>query len=455
MFDINFWKVILSCLLIFSILTGCNNKKLSSDSTGTSETAPTYRAEYDDAAKNTDDSAFVDTDGDFSYKTVDWDGPDGYVIIIPHGNKSAEKTAKILKDFFYDTYEINLDIKTDKNAEVSKEIIIGQTNRTQEQNKLSENKIEVKFDGEKLFFLAGHEVTLNSAVEKYVRIASEKDKAYTFSLETDFKSVKLDGYNYVWGDEFEGTSLDRHKWSLIESIGESEMLEISDNEDLITVDNGRMTLRAVHYFNPHREGTQYKEPRAVATKYNMNFVYGYAEIRARVPFKYGALPSFWTQGTDYLSGIKKADYMVEVDIFEVYGTRDTLVPNLHKWYDDGRHTTWPGEKNTWIFSNVDTINNEYHVYGWEWTPTEMSMYVDGEKYMTFDTTKSFDEDNDISGFSDPAFIMFNNHLFTSDQSWQPSVINNKDLPVDYIIDYFRFYQKDGQGRIWIDETGKE
>ena len=86
----------------------------------------------------------------------------------------------------------------------------------------------------------------------------------------------------------------------------------------------------------------------------------------------------------------------------------------------------------------------------------MSMYVDGKKYETYDITNPATiRDNttkEMKGFHDPQFLIFNNHVFASDASYKPNLIENneKALPSSYVIDYFRLYQKPNEGKIWTD-----
>lgn len=464
----NILSVMLSAVLVFS-LSGCDNENAKTESGGEQ-----YRQPYVDADKT---EKFVDTDGDFKYETVDFKVSNDYVIVYPEGNSKNEKSAKVLADFFESKYSVKVGIVTDSTAETEKEILIGKTNRSVSKNNLKENAIKVFVDGKKLIFNGGHDVTVDSAVNKFVRLAPKKGKAVTFELETDFTSSALDGYEYVWGDEFEGTTLDRTKFAYKPHMAGTGSMVVSNDEDVIKVDDGRLKLFGIRYFDGQRPGTQYKVPLSVTTINNMNFTYGYAEIRARVPYQKGAWPSFWAKSADSPYQKNDVDYNIELDIFEVFGTTDTAVPNIHKWYKKydynaihggGSHTDFPSElKKGFIFDNITNLSYEYHTYGMEWTEKEISMYIDGKKYMTFDITKSFDKYENMKGFKDyPVFLIFNNHFFTEDSSWiptqnemngrtEPLIIENEELPTEYFIDYLRLYQKKGQGKIYIDDTVKD
>lgn len=441
-----YWNIFLTCLLVCCVMGGCKKEQTDTPTESPADIGEeiSYRQEY--VADPEAEKEYVDTDGDFTYEIVDWAGPEGYVIVISDENTEAKKTAELLQNYYSQTHGVTLNIVTDKEQEIEKEILIGDTDRSQSRKNMEEKELAVSVDGSKLVFAGGHNVTVRSAVEKFIRLAPDKGKACTFSVTTDFASTVMGDYHYVWGDEFEGTSLDMDKFCFVATMRGTEQLEISTDEDVIKVEDGRLKLNAIRYFNPVRKGTKYKTGLAVSTRDTMNYVYGYAEIRARVPFYRGAWPSFWTQSGDWLSGTMNADYMVEVDIFEVMGSPKELESTIHKWYNDGTRTDYEVRK--WNYEDFTKLNEEYHTYGFEWTPTEVSMYVDGEKYTTFDITKSTDDRPDMSGFHDPKCLIFNDYIMNSDLDWYKNLPEAKDFPYEYFIDYVRLYQKTGEGKLY-------
>ena len=464
-------------------LIGCGQETASTPTISAptnSDENKTYRdpAEMPEAAK-----PFIDTDGDFDYQTVDWNGPEGYVIVYPAGDNNAKAAATLLKEFYKSSCNIDLRIVTDKTNDTEKEILVGKTSRQESDKNINESDIKVSLTGKKLVFDGGHAVTLNSAVNKYIRLAPAKGKACLFTLKTDFESTVLDGYKYVWGDEFEGTDIDFTKWDFEERMSGSTKLEISWEKDVVDVNDGRLKLHGINTFNPLREGTLYKSPYSVVTKYKMNYVYGYAEIRARVPFEKGSWPSFWglqigaNGGKNKVGGVAydpekaaNAKYGVEVDIFEVFGSETSLEPTIHRHYNTGVYNyseIHKTDKNSysdgspvrwnWEEKGVDlkTLSQQYHTYGFLWTEKEYSFFVDGEKYETIDITKSFDLCDDYQGFHEPLFLMFNNHVFADDMKYYENVVeDHSKMPFCYYIDWLRLYQKPGVGKLYIDTTPK-
>lgn len=151
----------------------------------------------------------------------------------------------------------------------------------------------------------------------------------------------------------------------------------------------------------------------------------------------------------------KHDYGVEIDVFEIFSSTDTAIPNIHKWFHNGKHTMYNGNhynKTTttnYVFKNTDNLSKEYHTYGFEWTPEKMIMSVDGEDYMTFDMTDDFDKNGGMGGFNSPLLIILNNFIYAPDlgETNASNRVNNSDLPFNYFVDYIRLYQKPGVGAL--------
>jgi beta-glucanase (GH16 family) len=204
----------------------------------------------------------------------------------------------------------------------------------------------------------------------------------------------------------------------------------------------------------------------------MEYRYGYVEMRAKIPYRTGVWPSFWMQSAATLGGRQNYDYMVEIDMLEVFGHKSDLYCNVHKWYS-GSSNMATTHGITHIAAAEDggvsgflsqlfgrpvgeekrTVSNpeNWHTYGFAWDANYMSMYVDRELFRVYDITSAttvFGSDNggkdkDMSGFNDPLYIIFNNHIFTENASWKPHTITGSEatsLPATYSIDYVRLYQ---------------
>lgn len=274
-------------------------------------------------------------------------------------------------------------------------------------------------------------------------------------------------YILVWSDEFSTRPLDNAKWSFVDKMApnsDMETLITSDVADVITNENGTgmLHLRASQY-----ETGKFKTTKSVTTCDTMEYLYGYLEMRAKVPIGQGVWPSLWlTSNIRNDNASSNYDYNIEVDVFEVF-SNTVAIPNIHKWW----------KEETAVFDELisqeldsheqynfrvdggsqefDISDGGWHTYGMLWTPDEISMYVDGVKYQTYDLNKNFGH-GDMEGFKQPLSIIINNHLFT------PGYFNNganswaNNFKVDsatfteavYDIDYIRLYQKPDTGKIY-------
>ena len=387
-----------------------------------------------------------------------WDGPKGYVIVYPQGNKELKTSALKLKNYILEQTKLKLSVVEDSVTETEKEILIGKTNR-KKGTFTNDGAFAVKLIGKALVFEGKHYVSVEKAVNAFISRKYKKGYVNTLEGKFDFSSVVKKDYEYVWGDEFDGTVLDDSKWGLDTSMAGTATMKL-DKDNCIKVEDGRLKLSALHYFDETDPNVEYAVPFCVSTRYTMSFQYGYLEMKARVPFEVGAWPSLWS-GTKGSLGphIEDIDYSVEVDMFEVFASTDTLVPNTHKWYNDGRHTQGGidingGSKKNYVFEKSKKLSNEYHIYGFEWTPKTMTMYVDGKPYTSINITKSYDENKDMRGFTDPLMLKINNHLFVTDSAFKPyggSTVKGGELPFEYFIDYIRLYQKPDIGNLYLGE----
>lgn len=391
--------------------------------------------------------------------------PEGRTVIYPAGREDIKASAELLIKY-YGERGIALALSDDGAEPSDNEILVGETNRTERAKVLLEGMMAVELTEEgKLLLTGGHAVTVESAVKRFIRINKNEKEAALFSEFTDFQSKKPGGYEYVWGDEFEDSEFDMTKWCFEARMGGTGQIKVAYDKDVLKIYDGHATLRAMHWSDPDDPEKMYKVPRSLCTLNTMNFDYGYAEIRANVPFFTGAWPSFWATTACNISGRRNMGWHAEIDCFEVFGHPVNVVPNIHKWYDefdfrseygvDYRHTQYPGRKKpVWAFDNPDTINNEWHTYAFEKTETAINFFVDGMYYGSCDIVNSYDIHPDMSVYQDPIFLIMNNHVFSEDSKFKPNLIseNPEKLPADYHIDWVRVYMKPDKGTLYVDKT---
>ena len=260
----------------------------------------------------------------------------------------------------------------------------------------------------------------------------------------------------VWSDEFDGDTLDLNKWVVRSDSKPKDQINIFD-ERALSVASGLLQMKAIHYFDPYDPLPNFGVCPGITTVNTMNWRYGYMEMCARPPYKKGCWPSWWTQGVTERNCVSEDivpenyAYMVEVDMFEIFRSVDTATPNIHKWYTVASqkagspiNTQYSLPKTSYTFDEYENLVNEFHVYGFEWTPDYMAMIVDGEEYMRFDFSVNFDNvvleghDDPMQEFRNPMFLILGNSIYSrySDFPGDPPT----ELPVEYDIDWIRLYQ---------------
>lgn len=423
----------------------------------------------------------VDSRPDYTSNNVqttvvfDWPGPYGYVIVTPAGNLKAYNSAVLLQTYFKNIYGETLEIVTDSNADTGREILVGKTNRSESDKNLRDSDLKVSVKGDKLVFDGGHDVTVDLAVKKFLKLAPSTRGVCTFSESTDFTSTKDGGYTYVWGDEFEVDGLDRNKWSDQSSkMGDGGVVKLVSNSNTLSVKDGAMKLTA--YKDSY--GVYYVPP-SVHTQSTMNFKYGYVEMRAKLSLEVGSFASFWTRSISdnpkaAVAPSMQLDHFFEVDMFEVFqrkgnqsiGGNILINSNIKSknWYPTAMPYT----------QQLVIPNEEYHLFGYEWTPTEIKLYFDNKMYARFDMStpwtgtrtngkgiagwdQELRPDNtgtNLVSFQEHQYLIFNHHLHIAVDDGKggkkgflasTSVTENTNFQkADYVIDYVRLYQQSGQ-----------
>ena len=293
----------------------------------------------------------------------------------------------------------------------------------------------------------------------------------------DIKDLK--DYKLVWADEFDGNELDPKKWRLeammsgASKFGTKEPIyDLATDERVVKVEDGMLKLNV--YYDEERD--TFVGPVSPCTKETMSFVYGYVEMRARMPYSHGAWPSFWTQGRNALNQDKDQQYFTEIDIFEINGTMHWAASNLHKWYydyEEGKSPFW--EKGKPCNENMQTaIGNSlaspesrqgyyrpvdpegFNTYGFLWTPEKMEMYINGKLNAHFDITKDYGRPSGMKPFHRPNFLILNNYLLVDSSEFARAKAihatpEDVKTQVPYEIEYIRLYQREGEGELNLGE----
>lgn len=387
-----------------------------------------------------------ETEGTFSDITVNGIGIQHFKLIRDMTSRSylIQVEAEKLIDYVKATTGFVLKLEEDKTtAESEYEIIIGNAERpgTPDESSYGYDGYEIKISGKKVYLAGGSTYAVQVAVTEFLNTV-KKGSVTDSDSKTGSYAATVAGYDsasyyrYVWGDEFDGDTLDVTKWVTPQPgdmNGEVPTYCYAD-ENTCQLVNGVLVQRA--FMND--EGG-YDHNYVLMSSDLFRYNKGYIEMRARIPDGKGIYSSFWGNG-------RTADNtgdLLEIDIFESLGTAHKQQANVHYWYANGDHTSLDG-KVTDRFYMLDegTLFDMYHTIGFLWTEDTLNFYYDGELYYSQPATE-FEADKFIN-----VYAGFN-------VGWKGRTLpdnNSLEWPLEYHIDYIRLYQIDGQNYLTKDHT---
>jgi beta-glucanase (GH16 family) len=172
------------------------------------------------------------------------------------------------------------------------------------------------------------------------------------------------GWVLKFHDEFNGTELNRTKWSTTfpwgaRTNGANHELEYY-TDTAFQVANGMLRIRA----NRHStHGFRYTS--GIITSYaSFNLTYGYLEVRAQVPKGVGLWPAVWLATHD-------ESWPPEIDLMEIQGN-NTVMNHMTTHYSDAAGP----EQKQYGWAGPD-FSKGFHTFGLQWTPSQLTWYVDG------------------------------------------------------------------------------
>ena len=296
----------------------------------------------------------------------------------------------------------------------------------------------------------------------------------------DNKPVNNNSYQLVWFDDFAGNTLNEANWTQKPCSTYANDVFYTYEDSNIKLASGDLNLTSFKnsYYDPNGDTlykrSEYLVPGSVHTGNKMSYKYGYLEIRAKVPYKQGAWPALWLRSSNVTG--KNLPYELEVDVFEVFGSTNTMRSNLHQHFtaetgevdENGDpiiehidvQTTGEAisQAEGHTFTNSADLYNEYHTYGFEWSENRMAIYIDRELhcewFLDAESLAAYGLDPDTTGFDTTLSVIFGNNLITSEtEGFSISQMiegNEGNLPTEFDIDWIRLYQKnDGLSELYI------
>lgn len=243
-------------------------------------------------------------------------------------------------------------------------------------------------------------------------------------------------WSLVWSDEFDGDVLDPAKWRRQEvepGRFNGEWQRYTDSVDNAYIDGGCLVIRALHKGGNH--GPDAYTSARLHTIPDHGWKYGKIAARIQLPFGKGIWPAFWMLGSniDENGGDTPWPRSGEIDILEMYGSRDNAVieANIHYEPRSGRHASMGAVavrlEEGWFADN-------FHVFELEWDAGSLRWYVDGRQFAA--TSISGGE---FTEFHQPFFILLN--IAVGGRAAGPPD-ESTPFPQTMYVDWVRVYRRD-------------
>jgi len=241
-------------------------------------------------------------------------------------------------------------------------------------------------------------------------------------------------------DEFTGAGLDKEKWWDFNPTmhGRKPAFFSGDN---VSVRDGMLLLSAK--VQKPEEVTEenlvrgYDKFTTSIIKSKKRVKYGYYETRCK-SMKAGASNAFCLYDPlDAPEKYREGNFSEEIDIFEIFGkpakkdVERQYFMTVHRqktpYVETIVKSAFPLEHKSAVVTVSFDFYDDFHVYGFLWTPEVMTWYVDGKE--------AFTRKNDY--FQSALHVIFDTEIM---EGWA-GLPDPADLPAVFQVDYCRIWQK--------------
>ena len=259
------------------------------------------------------------------------------------------------------------------------------------------------------------------------------------SCKKDDPIPSIEGYTLEWSDEFNGSTISTVNW--VHEIGDgtdyglpvgwgNNELQLYTNAsqnsylEVINDDNGALVIEATESAPGEYHSAK------LTTSGLRSFRYGKIDARIKLPTAQGMWPAFWMLGDNFSTlGWPGCG---EIDILELVGFEpNTIRGNIH--YVDSDQSYASAEGDPAIIA--ESFSEDYHQFGIEWTPNEITYLLDDIVYKTV----SIDDDG-MKEFDRSFYLILN---VAVGGNWPGSPDASTVFPQKMYVDYIRYYSKDG------------
>ncbi len=260
-----------------------------------------------------------------------------------------------------------------------------------------------------------------------------------FSCAVDDTQTVVNFTELTFQDEFDVDGPpDPSKWTFDigrgpgnDGWGNQELQYYTDREENVTINNGYLIITAR---SESFQGASYTSARLL-TKGVFEQQYGRFEARMRLPYGKGMWPAFWMLGADIDTNPWPG--CGEIDIMENKGRTPTIVSGaLHGpgYWGGNPEGSNPASKEYELTN--DRFDTGFHIFGIEWGPQYINLYVDDVLYKQFNP-----EDEAVTGpwaFDQGPFFMLLNLAVGGNFDGPPNA--ETVFPQTMLVDYVRVYE---------------
>ena len=261
-----------------------------------------------------------------------------------------------------------------------------------------------------------------------------KVKNSTSTLNEDTYQPGLD-WKLAWSDEFKADTINANNWNFqVVEAGRfnDEWQRYTNSNDNAYIDNNCLVIKAVHESDAHGMD-QYTSAR-LHTANKHAFKYGKIVARMKLPQGEGIWPAFWMLGEniDENGGDTPWPQSGEIDIFELYGSKDDAVIEANAHYADvgGSHGMMGAAE---FKLKQGKFADAFHIFELEWDANRMAWLVDGEQFASMPISA-----DELSEFHKDFFILLNIAVGGT-HAGRPDATTS--FPQYLHVDWVRVYQK--------------
>lgn len=268
---------------------------------------------------------------------------------------------------------------------------------------------------------------------------SKDNQGEVAKMEVVYPATNKDTYEVdpkwklVWADEFAGDELNLENWTrqVLPEPYNDEWQQYFDHKENSFVKDGHLVIKAIHTSEEHGNN-QYTSGR-LHTGGKHSWKYGKIAARIQLPHGKGIWPAFWMLGDDIdeIGGKTPWPKCGEIDIVELWGTRDDAVVEGNLHYDDDGHK----QSGATAFKlDQGIFADNFHVFEIEWTKEQITWLVDGKAYHTVEIA-----DDALNEFHAKQYILLNIAVGGKDAG-RPD--ETTPFPAQMYVDWVRVYQEE-------------